>query len=522
MSPDYMSEKERQERIDSLFEQREQLRESISLLEETKNEYGADVPLHIRTQLKKKQERLKEVEQELETLQKIEGPPIDVICDLLDAAFDEKELKDFYRSKYRRLASKIVTKTKRQKIEYIVEDCDRRGELDELLENVRQARPDVYARFASQLGEIVPQEEPPAAPPTGVIRDLLNDAFSDEDFTVFCYDNFPAVHSRFALGMTKTQKIQLLIEHCQRVNEIDKLLALVQEENPAKYADYADKLHPAEVPGPGEKTTTGVPTVAGPTFHGIRNRWALLVGINDYEDRAISDLKVCVSDVVAIHKLIAADARSGGEKARVRLLVDQGGHGLPTRNEILAGLAALAQAAEPEDMILFYFSGHGDVMDGEAYLLPRDARHAALAVTSVALRDVKRILAGSPAHAKVMILDACHSGATIGKAGVKMSADFIRRAFEEAEGTAVLSSCKQDQVSWEDEDTGRSVFTRFLLDALGGEADFDQKGFVTVSDASQYVTDKVKLWAVEHSRVQTPTLQYTVAGDIILLDRRPR
>jgi hypothetical protein len=38
-----------------------------------------------------------------------------------------------------------------------------------------------------------------------------------------------------------------------------------------------------------------------------------------------------------------------------------------------------------------------------------------------------------------------------------------------------------------------------------------------VSDASRYVTDGVKGWAVGHGVPQTPTLQYTVAGDIALL-----
>jgi len=31
------------------------------------------------------------------------------------------------------------------------------------------------------------------------------------------------------------------------------------------------------------------------------------------------------------------------------------------------------------------------------------------------------------------------------------------------------------------------------------------------------VADGVKAWAVDHGLPQTPTLQYTVAGDIVLL-----
>lgn len=98
-----------------------------------------------------------------------------------------------------------------------------------------------------------------------------------------------------------------------------------------------------------------------------------------------------------------------------------------------------------------------------------------------------------------------------------MPKDFIRRVFEQAEGLAVLASCKQGQLSYEWHENERSVFTHFLLQAFGGAADRDEKGFVTVQDASRHVTDGVKLWASQRNRIQTPTLQYTVAGDIILV-----
>ena len=124
----------------------------------------------------------------------------------------------------------------------------------------------------------------------------------------------------------------------------------------------------------------------------------------------------------------------------------------------------------------------------------------------------------APARAKVIVLDACHSGADIGGKGPKpMSEEFIRRVFEQAEGLAILASCKQGQVSYEWQAQERSTFTHFLLEALAGQADRDEKGFVTVQDANRHVTNGVKLWASQRNLSQTPTLQYTVAGDIILV-----
>ncbi len=155
--------------------------------------------------------------------------------------------------------------------------------------------------------------------------------------------------------------------------------------------------------------------------------------------------------------------------------------------------------------------------DGESYLLARDTKLAALKHTAVSMKDIREIVAQSPAHAKVIVLDACHSGVSIGKTELTMTPEFIQRVFEQAEGMAVLASCKENQQSWEWAEKQRSVFTYYLLDALTGKADFESKEFVTVSDVSAYVTNSVKTWAAQRNAPQTLTLQYTVAGDIILL-----
>ena len=130
---------------------------------------------------------------------------------------------------------------------------------------------------------------------------------------------------------------------------------------------------------------------------------------------------------------------------------------------------------------------------------------------------IKQIMDAAPARAKVILLDACHSGANIGQKGPKpMTPEFIQRVFEQAEGMAILASCKQGQLSYEWRAQEQSAFTHYLLDALKGEADRDGKGFVTVQDASRHVTDGVKLWASQRNVSQTPTLEYRVAGDIVL------
>jgi hypothetical protein len=256
-----------------------------------------------------------------------------------------------------------------------------------------------------------------------------------------------------------------------------------------------------------------------PGLLGTGNRWAVLVGVNEYEDKAnYGQLRVCVKDVGAIYERLIT---GGLDPARVRLLTDDKSE-LPTRENILVALKSIADATEPDDLLLFYYSGHGDEDGGEGYLVARNGRRLVLRDTAVPISRVKEIMEQASARAKVIILDACHSGADIGGKGPKpMSAEFIRRVFQQAEGLAILSSCKQGQLSYEWRENECSVFTYFLLEAFTGKADRDEKGFVTVQDANRHVTGGVKLWASQRNLSQTPTLQYTVAGDIILIQHLP-
>ncbi|OQA46562.1 MAG: hypothetical protein BWY52_00685 [Chloroflexi bacterium ADurb.Bin325] len=86
---------------------------------------------------------------------------------------------------------------------------------------------------------------PDAQPWTrSAIRQLLHDAFGDEELTTFCFDNFPSVHADFTLGMSLGQKIQLLLEYAVRHRAVDALLAAVQQANPEQYARYEAALRP--------------------------------------------------------------------------------------------------------------------------------------------------------------------------------------------------------------------------------------------------------------------------------------
>ena len=270
----------------------------------------------------------------------------------------------------------------------------------------------------------------------------------------------------------------------------------------------------------GDKLTKGGSNVPPdlPPVYGQGSRWAILVGINHYVDPNYPKLTSPASDVQAIYTQLL---KGGFAQERIHLLADDIGTE-PTRENILATLKHVADATEPDDLLLFYYSGHGDVAQGKSYLVTRSSYQMILSDSAIAVSRLNALMETAKARAKVIILDACHASAALGQKGeTAMSAAFIKRVFEEAEGLAILSACEQGQISWETAELKGGVFTHYLGQALAGAADWDGKGFVTVQDVSRFVVDGVKLWASHNQRSQTPTLHYMLAGDIILTRQQP-
>jgi formylglycine-generating enzyme len=70
---------------------------------------------------------------------------------------------------------------------------------------------------------------------TADIRQYLASAYSDEELTTLCFDYFRDVYDNFAVGMTKTVKIQLLLDHCQRRGLMPNLIAALERDRPDQY-----------------------------------------------------------------------------------------------------------------------------------------------------------------------------------------------------------------------------------------------------------------------------------------------
>ncbi len=247
----------------------------------------------------------------------------------------------------------------------------------------------------------------------------------------------------------------------------------------------------------------------------IQNRWALLVGVNRYVDPAFPPLKFCVNDVLALESALKTLGYTvvalHDDASEERLL--------PTRDNVEAELTRLCQIAGSDDLILVHIACHGKLVDGKPVLVTRETRAPTLARKALPLADVEQVMRESKARRLVLTLDACHTGVEVGRD--LADPEFIRNAYELAEGFVLIAASTAQQIAQEWEEKAHGVFTYYLLEGLSGRADRDGKRFVTVGDLSAHVLDGLRRWNVEHGGLlQEPTARAEGLGDIILADYR--
>lgn len=249
--------------------------------------------------------------------------------------------------------------------------------------------------------------------------------------------------------------------------------------------------------------------------------WAAVIGVSEYSHDSIPDLAYATADARAFTEYLREDL--GVPDDHVFELLD----GDVTDRSMRAVLGeTIRDRAGPEDMVIIYYAGHGapesdpndpDGDGAEKYLVPSDAHPDQLFSTAFSMSNVAQIFARLPAGRILFIADACYSGAAGGGrtfgTGIssRISDNFLRRLG--GSGRVILTAAMGNQLSYERSDLGHGVFTYHLLEGLRGPADRNADGTITVTEAYDYVSEKV---AEETRNKQVPMMRGELGGRIPL------
>jgi hypothetical protein len=264
-----------------------------------------------------------------------------------------------------------------------------------------------------------------------------------------------------------------------------------------------------------------------------RERWAVVIGVGQYETTEIPQLRYSVPDAEAIAEILIGSA--GFKKENVLLLTDKTQKPPTLRNIKWALGTFIARSAGKEDTVLIFFAGHGTPEvdprgiegDGLAkYLVPSDADPDDLFSTALPMDDLQTIFSRIESERVVVFLDTCYSGAAGGRtfASKKRRGSDVDDLFLErltrSKGRVIITASRPTEVSLELPELGHGIFTYYLVQGLKGAADLNRDGIVSLQELYEYLEHQVSRKSRAVGGNQHPVMKGELEGVLPLLKVR--
>jgi hypothetical protein len=246
-------------------------------------------------------------------------------------------------------------------------------------------------------------------------------------------------------------------------------------------------------------------------------RWALIIGIDNYDDEHITPLKGATNDANVLAQVLEENA--GFDENHVIVLTnEQEGSRRPTRANILKYISHLKNLVPKDGLLLVSFSGHGIERDQQAFLIPRDAVYTEdidlLQTTAVSVSEVTKGIKSSGVSQVLILLDACRSDPLSSKADSvnPLTLPYVKAfdfdlANREISAFAVIYATSVGARAYEDVDRKAGYFTLAVAEALRGNAADQRSGEVTLQALVKYIQGTVPARVATNlgiSKVQKP------------------
>jgi hypothetical protein len=270
----------------------------------------------------------------------------------------------------------------------------------------------------------------------------------------------------------------------------------------------------------------------------VPDRLAIIVGIDKYEaEKEIPMLHGAENDANEIVKRLTT---GGGGAAGVPDFKVPNNYFLigknATRRAILKAISDVFRRNLDNKLVLFYFSGHGQLDKNDVgYLAPYDMDPDDPYVSGIKIEDFTNVINKSKNNASVLVvLDCCYAGiATRGTRAISdlqtrnMYATQVKKLVQSPEqdnplisgrGKFIFASSEADGLSREKNDCTdlenskphtHGVFSYHFIEGLDGKAADPETGVITIESLRKHIQNQMKL-----DRKQTPLYYVAEASSI--------
>jgi Caspase domain/Domain of unknown function (DUF4190) len=227
---------------------------------------------------------------------------------------------------------------------------------------------------------------------------------------------------------------------------------------------------------------------------------ALLIGNSTFDlDTSLNPLNAPTKDVARLHRALVDGDTGLFDDENVRLVTER------RHDEIMDELDEFFRSGQRDDLMLFYYSGHGLLDEhNHLYLCGRDTRSDRLARSGISDDDINRFIRTANSSRTVIVLDCCSSGMFKGGSIAEQMGGPGKYVVTSTRGKALANDALTP--------TGTSLFTEHLVEGmLGGAPDGNGDGLIDLHEIYDYVKRRL----AETSK-QIPHCRFDGDGDISL------
>lgn len=241
------------------------------------------------------------------------------------------------------------------------------------------------------------------------------------------------------------------------------------------------------------------------------SRWAVLIGIQDYDDASLGRLEFPVADATVLHEMLVKRDRVPPNQAL--LLTNE------SQVRLRQGISNFLDRIQPDQRLLVYFVGHAyQDADKTVYLAPKDFKKDQAAATGLSLQWLVDAMEECKAKEKILLLDACHAGPGVDVQKEPSTAEMFE-SLKAPPGQAALrtvtgiASCTKGQRGYDLPARQHGLFALALSEGFAGKADKNRDNRVEPTELYSYLADSMASLAGSIQQRQTP--------QVFLPDNRP-
>ena len=251
-------------------------------------------------------------------------------------------------------------------------------------------------------------------------------------------------------------------------------------------------------------------------------RWALIIGINNYQNHFLEPLSMPRYDA----KLIEDTLKNEGKFDIVIRMTDDifpNSPKYPSKKNIYKVLQQISDDIQENDNFLLFFSGYTiQTSDNKTNLLTIDSNLNNIENTSLPLSSVSDICTHKKLKNSMFFIDGYKISASI-KVQHLLPGTNENNPFPKIQTTdlphdsLIFQATSEKDFSAKDKQsiyTPYGVFAYYLCDGLKGAADFDNDNLVNIEDLITFVKQKIISWSLWRPEQQIP-IENTV-GDFDL------